>query len=45
MTDGISPQDETAALLRSLTLNPEFQGKGIAKEMMIQLPSGKKTVS
>jgi GNAT superfamily N-acetyltransferase len=32
------PQDETAALLRSLTLNPEFQGKGIAKEMMIQLP-------
>lgn len=26
------PQDETAALLRSLTLNPEFQGKGLPRK-------------
>ena len=29
------PQDETAALLRSLTLNPEFQGRGIARNIQI----------
>ncbi|MCL1677203.1 GNAT family N-acetyltransferase [Elizabethkingia meningoseptica] len=32
------PGDHKAALLRALTLNPAFQGKGIAKNTMLQLP-------
>lgn len=33
------PQNDKVALLRSLTINPKFQGKGIAKETMLQLPN------
>lgn len=34
-----------AVLLRALSMNPEFQGKGIAKSAMIMLPDFVKTFS
>ncbi|WP_300669131.1 GNAT family N-acetyltransferase [Soonwooa sp.] len=35
--------NKDAVLLRSLSINPAFQGKGIAKSVMLQLPDWVKT--